>query len=189
MPTCIAGGAKRGRQRPAGTPKNSRRGGVRTLAALLLSGDHQTPGTTPLGTGEKTMRTTITAGILGATITVLVATAAQAGTTTVRTPSIIPDADGYVYCKVDARSKRAIEIVARIVASDGSDVTEFGTGFRATPAATGDGRYYAEETAGSMHDGARWCSASVKNATRGDVHVTLTVYDASGNPVTTVEGN
>jgi hypothetical protein len=132
------------------------------------------------------MRTTMMAGILGAMIAVLGAGVAEAGTTVVRTPSVVPDAGGYVYCKVDARSRRSIEIVAKIVTANGSDVTEFGTGFRASPAATGDGRYYAEETAGSMNDAARSCTASVKNATRGDVNISLTVYDASGNVVSTV---
>jgi hypothetical protein len=132
------------------------------------------------------MRTTMTAGILSAMIAVLGADVARAGTVTVRTPSIVPDTDGYLYCRVDARGQRPIEIVAKIVAADGTDVTEFGTGFRASPAATGDG-YYAEQTAGSLQDGARACSVTVKSARRGNVNVTLTAYDASGNPVATVE--
>jgi hypothetical protein len=133
------------------------------------------------------MRTTMTAGILGTMIAVLGAGVARAGTVTVRTPSIIPDTDGYLYCRVDARGPRPVDVVAKIVATDGTDVTEFGTGFRAGPAATGDG-YYAEETAGSMNDGGRSCTVTVKGARRGDVHVSLTAYDASGNAVTTVQG-
>jgi hypothetical protein len=134
------------------------------------------------------MRTTTMAGILSATLLVLVANVAAAGTLTVRTPSLTPDADGYLYCKVDARGQRPIEIVAKIVASDGTDVTEFGTGFRASPAVTGDG-YYAEQTAGSQNDGARSCIVTVKAATRGNTTVTLTAYDAAGNQVATVNGN
>jgi len=135
------------------------------------------------------MRTTMTAGILGAMIAVLAAGVAEAGTLTVRTPSIVPDPDGYLNCRVEARAPRPIEIVAKIVTGTGTDVTEFGTGFRASPAATGDGRYYAEQTAGSLQDGARACSATVKGARRGDVSVTLTAFDASGNAIATVEGN
>jgi hypothetical protein len=133
------------------------------------------------------MRTTMMAGILSATLTVLGASAAHAGTITVRTPSVTPDADGYLYCRVDARGPRPIEIVAKIVTVDGTDVTEFGTGFRAAPSVTGDS-YYGEETAGSMQDAARSCTASVKGARRGDVQVTLTSYDASGNVIATVQG-
>ena len=134
------------------------------------------------------MRSTMTAGILSAMIAMLGAGVAEAGNVTVRTPSITPDADGYVYCRVDARGPRAMEIVAKIVAANGTDVTEFGTGFRASPEATGDGTYYAEETAGSMNDGARTCTATVKNARRSEIHISLTAYDASGNPIVTVEG-
>jgi hypothetical protein len=134
------------------------------------------------------MRTTITAGILSATIAVLGANVAEAGNVTVRTPSVVPDTDGYVNCRVEARGPRALEIVAKIVTTDGTDVTEFGTGFRASPAATDDGQYYAEETAGSMHDGARSCTATLKNARRAEIQITLTAYDASGTAVATVEG-
>jgi hypothetical protein len=133
------------------------------------------------------MRSTMTAGILSTMIAVLGAGAAEAGTVTVRTPSVVPNADGYVYCRVEARGPRAIDIVAKIVAADGSNVTEFGTGFRASPAATGDG-YYAEETAGSFQDGARSCTATVRGTRRGEVEISLTAFDASGTPVVTVQG-
>ena len=73
------------------------------------------------------------------------------------------------------------------MSSNGTNVTEFGSGFRATPAATGDGLYYAEETAGSLNDSAQFCKASVTGARRGDVHVSLTAFDANGNPTSTVE--
>jgi hypothetical protein len=134
------------------------------------------------------MRTTMTAGILGAMIAILGAGLAEAGNVTVRTPSIVPDTDGYLYCRVDARGPRAMEIVAKIVTANGAIVTEFGTSFRASPEATGDGRYYAEETAGSMNDAARSCTATVRNARRADVNISLTAFDANGNQVATVEG-
>ena len=134
------------------------------------------------------MRTTTTAGIFGTMLVVLGAGIAEARTVTIQTPSIIPDADGYVYCRVEARGPRPLEIVAKVVTAAGADVTEFGTGFRASPAATGDGRYYAEETAGSMYDGARSCSATITGARRGDIDVSLTAFDASGNALATVGG-
>ena len=134
------------------------------------------------------MRTTTTARIFGATLLVLGARTAQAGTLTVRTPAIVPEPGGYVYCRVDARGPRPVQIVAKVVTATGADVTEFGTGFRASPAATGEARYYAEETAGSMHDGARSCVATVTGARRGDVDVSLTAFDEGGNAVATVHG-
>jgi hypothetical protein len=134
------------------------------------------------------MRRTTTTGIFGAMLAVLAAGIAEARTVTVQTPSIVPDADGYVYCRVEARGPRPLEIVAKVVATAGADVTEFGTGFRASPAATGDGRYYAEETAGSMHDGARSCSATITGARRSDIDISLTAFDASGNALATVQG-
>jgi len=134
------------------------------------------------------MRTTMTAGILGAMIAILGAGVAEAGNVTVRTPSIVPDTDGYLYCRVDARGPRPMEIIAKVVTATGAIVTEFGTSFRASPEATGDGRYYAEETAGSMNDGARSCTATVRNARRAEINISLTAFDANGNPVATVEG-
>jgi hypothetical protein len=73
------------------------------------------------------------------------------------------------------------------MSGDGTNVTEFGTGFRASPAATGDGLYHAEETAGSLNEGARYCKVAVTGARRRDVHVSLTAFDADGNPTSTVE--
>ena len=134
------------------------------------------------------MRTTMTAGILGAMIAILGAGVAEAGNVTVRTPSIVPDTGGYLYCRVDARGPRPMAIIAKVVTANGAIVTEFGTSFRASPEATGDGRYYAEETAGSMNDSARSCTATVRNARRADVNISLTAFDANGNQVATVDG-
>ena len=106
---------------------------------------------------------------------------------TVQTPSLAPDPGGYLYCRVVAASTTPIGIVAAIMSSDGTNVTEFGTGFRASPAAPGDGLYHAEETAGSLNDSARYCKATVTDARRRDVHVSLTAFDANGNPTSTVE--
>jgi len=107
---------------------------------------------------------------------------------TVTTPSLVPDPDGYLYCRVVATSTTPIGIVAAIVSSDGTDVTEFGSGFRASPAATDDGRYYAEETAGSLNDSARYCTASVTGARKRNVQVSVTAFDANGEPTGIGEG-
>jgi hypothetical protein len=106
---------------------------------------------------------------------------------TVTTPSLVPDPNGYLECKVTASSTAPMGIVATIMNSDGTNVTEFGSGFRASPAATGNGLYYAEETAGSRDDGARYGKATVTSARRKDVHVSLTAFDANGTPGVTVE--
>ena len=126
------------------------------------------------------------AGVLGAVLVVLGSGGAAAGTLAIRTPSLVPDTDGYLYCQVVAHGPRPIEIVAKIVTAVGTDVTDFGTGFRASPVATRDG-YYAEETAGSLDDGARMCTVTLKGARRRDVDVTLTAHDAGGNVVATVQ--
>src|SRR6266478_5440160 len=90
-------------------------------------------------------------GIMVATVGLAVAVgpSAYAGPhpLTVRIPSLVPDPGGYLYCRVVATSTTPIGIVAAIMSSNGTNVTEFGSGFRASPAATGDGLYYAEETA------------------------------------------
>jgi hypothetical protein len=104
-------------------------------------------------------------------------------TVQVRTASLVPDPDGYLYCKVVATSARPIGIVATIVAADGTDVTDFGTGFRASPDTTGNGDFYAEETAGSLADGARYCQVAVTGARRKDVEVSLTAFDRNGAAV------
>jgi len=106
---------------------------------------------------------------------------------TMSTPSLVPDPDGYLQCTVRATSSTPMKIVATILSGDGTNVTEFGTGFRASPAATGDGLYHAEETAGSLNDGARSCKATVTGARRKDVRVTLEAHDGNGNVTATVE--
>ena len=109
-------------------------------------------------------------------------------TVKVRTASLTPDPNGYLYCNVVATSDTPIGIVATIVSDDGTDVTEFGTGFRASPAATGDGLFHADETAGSLADNARYCKATITGARRDDVTVSLTAFDTNNTPVATVEG-
>jgi len=111
-----------------------------------------------------------------------------ASSLTITTPSLTPDPDGYLYCTVEASGTKPIAIVATVMTDASQDVTEFGTSFRASPAASGDGLYHAEETAGSLNDLARYCKASVTGARRRDVHVSLTAYDVNGNPTATVEG-
>ena len=107
---------------------------------------------------------------------------------TVRTPSLVPDPGGYLNCKVVATGAAPIGIVAHVIAADGGDVTDFGTSFRASPSATADGKYYAEETAGSLADTARSCRAEVTGARRSDITITLQAVDAAGNPGATVVG-
>ena len=122
-------------------------------------------------------------------LAVALRSAAYAGgqTLTLSTPSLAPDPNGYLYCKVVASSKTPIGIIASIRGEDGTNLTEFGSGWRVSPAATTDGRYYAEETAGSMNDGARFCEVTVVGARKRDVHVSLTAFDANGNSVATVD--
>jgi hypothetical protein len=64
--------------------------------------------------------------------------------------------------------------------SDGTNVTEFSSGFRASPAATGNGLYYAEETAGALDDSARYCKVTVTGARRKDVQLKLDDGEQAG---------
>lgn len=105
---------------------------------------------------------------------------------TLVTPALVPMAGGYLECEVTATSRTPIGIVASILAADGTTVTDFGTGFRASPDLYGDGLYHADETAGSIHSTARYCTATVSNARRKDVEVTLTSYDQTQRVVATV---
>src|SRR5690349_21067880 len=68
---------------------------------------------------------------------------------TVITPSLVPNPNGYLECKVTATSTTPIGIVAVIKTRSGENVTDYGNGFRASPAASGD-VYRADETVGSL---------------------------------------
>ena len=74
---------------------------------------------------------------------------------TLATAALTPDPGGYVYCKVVVTSTTPIGITARIIDDSGTNVTEFGSSWRVSPSATADGRFYAEETAGSFSPGIR----------------------------------
>src|SRR5438094_983186 len=113
-----------------------------------------------------------------ATVVVAVAAGASGASplVTVKTPALVAEPGGYLNCTVKAKGTSPIGIVATILRRDGIDVTAFGTGFRASPDATGDGFYHAEETAGavgSSADEACFCKAIVTGAWMKDVHVTL----------------
>lgn len=128
----------------------------------------------------------VAGGMLG--VALVGAAPAGARTLAMCTPPLAPDASGYLYCTVRATSRVPIGIVAHIMSGAGVDVTEFGTGFRASPEVTGDG-YYAEETAGSLADDARYCTATVDGVQqKRDVHVALKAFDTQGNAVATVTG-
>jgi hypothetical protein len=58
----------------------------------------------------------------------------------------------YLFCNVEATSATPIGVVAKIVSRDGTNVTDFGSGYRASPAAADDGLYHATETAGSIDE-------------------------------------
>lgn len=106
--------------------------------------------------------------------------AADAETTvTMRTRSLVPSRNGYLSCKVTATSPTPIGIVATIKSAKGANVTEFSTGFRASPEVTGDGLFYGEESAGSLNDRARYCEVTVTGAQAENVHVTLAACDAN----------
>jgi hypothetical protein len=109
-----------------------------------------------------------------------------------RTAALTAPAGGYLYCKVTASSTKPIGIVATIVDAQRRNLTAYGSGFRASPEATDDGRYYAEETAGTVPDasGAEItgsCRADVTDARRADITITLTAFDASGEEVRSLE--
>jgi hypothetical protein len=129
---------------------------------------------------------TVAAGVLG--VALIGDAPAGARTLTMCTPAIVPDASGYLNCTVRATSRSPIGIVARIMSGAGVDVTEFGTGFRASPDLTGHG-YYAEETAGSLADDARYCKATIDGVrAKGGVDISLTAFDQHGAAVATVNG-
>jgi len=132
-----------------------------------------------------------------ATIGLALLTGSTAQAFSVSTPWLVPDPDavpgdpntgGYLYCLVVATSKTAMGITAKITSDVGTDVTEFGSGFRASPGVVVPDRFYAEETSGSFNDGARYCKATIAGARRRDVTVTVTLkaYDKDGNVVATI---
>ena len=133
-------------------------------------------------------RTTSRIAVMVTTMGVVLAVggSAQAGIT-IRTPSLTPDPNGYVQCRVTATSTTPIGIVAAVMTADRTNVTEFGTGFRSSPAANADGLYHADETAGSFNNVARYCKATVSGARRRDVTVILTSYDANYVPIGSVQ--
>jgi hypothetical protein len=119
-------------------------------------------------------------GIVVAVGLALTAGRSTAHALTVNTPSLAYSPGGYLECTVKATSTAPIGIVAKIVMRDGTNVTEFGTGFRSSPSVTSDGLYYAEETAGSFSEDASYCKASLTGARRSDVNVTLEAFDKDG---------
>jgi len=137
---------------------------------------------------HKSARVAIAVGTIALALALALDSSAHAGSRwAVSTPSLVPDPGGYLYCKVVATSTRPIGITAAIISDARTEVTEFGSGWRVSPAATDDGRFHAEQTAGSYDDSARYCKAVVKDARKSDVHVSLTAFDANGNPGATVE--
>ncbi len=128
----------------------------------------------------------LAAGVLG--LALIGNASADTRTLTMCTSAIVPDSGGYLYCTVRATGGSPIGIVARIMSGAGVDVTEFGTGFRASPDVTANG-YYAEETADSLADEARYCRATVDGVRRkNDVQISLTAFDQHGAAVATVSG-
>jgi len=134
-----------------------------------------------LGTVGAVKRMSSRIGIVVAMVGVaLTAGPSTAHGLTVNTPSLAYSPGGYLECTVKATSTAPIGIVAKIVMRDGTNVTEFGTGFRASPLVTSDGLYHAEETAGSFSQDASYCKASLTGARRKDVSVTLEAFDKDG---------
>jgi hypothetical protein len=147
--------------------------------------------------GRAMMRKSSRFTVAVATIGLALVASSGAQAFTLRTPSLVPDPDkvpgdpstgGYLYCQVKVTSKTPIGITAKIISETGTDVTEFGSGFRASPGVMIPDRFYAEETSGSFKDNARYCKVSITGAYRRDVQtLSLTAYDAKGDPIATVE--
>jgi len=126
----------------------------------------------------RTSQTRIGATILG----VLVATgvAAEPPALTITSASIRPDADGYVYCVVVATAHKPIDMATSLVTASGADVTGFGSSLRASPLGSEDGRYHAEDGAGTFDDGESHCRVVVNNLRRQDISVVVTSHDQNG---------
>jgi hypothetical protein len=123
------------------------------------------------------------AGLIGLALAPIPVSAGQGRAVTKRTPSLTAPAGGYLYCRVIATSTGPIGIIATIVDAQRTNVTAYGTGFRASPEATDDGRYYAEETAGTVVPATGRCRAEVTGARRPDIVVTLTAFGPNGEEV------
>ena len=140
------------------------------------------------GMGETTMARNVSrrvfalAGLLGLIAFGDPVSAAENHPSVVRTRSLIPPPDGYLYCVVSASSTTPIGIIARILNEGRADITAYGSSFRASPDVTGD-LYYAEETAGTVIDDAGFCEGMVTGARKGNVHVKLTAHEADGQKV------
>jgi hypothetical protein len=102
---------------------------------------------------------------------------------TQKTPSLIQDPEGYLYCRVVATSTKPIGITAYIISDARSNVTGFGYGSRVNT----ENGFEAEETAGSFnHDSVRYyCRVSVTGARKRDVQVSLSAFDKEGVPIGT----
>ena len=111
-----------------------------------------------------------------ATVGLALAASPSAHAFTLKT-RVTPGPEGYVYCKVCATSKTPIGITASIISDTGTNVTDFGSGFHASPGVVVEGLFYAEETAGSFDGSASYCKATVTGARRSDVHVSLDAND------------
>ena len=93
----------------------------------------------------------------------------------------------YLGCKVTATSLTPIGIVTVIATRKDTNVTEFASGFRGSPAGRDDDLYYAEEVAGSSDQNAWSCIATVTGAEGADVHIWLVAFDAQGALLAAVE--
>ena len=102
-------------------------------------------------------------------------------TVTVRTAALTPDPAGYLFCSVRADSATSVDVTTRIIAVDGTDVTEFGSSFVASPSVSDDGRYHIDNDMGSMRDDARYCEVTIRRARKRDLHVAVTLESRDAN--------
>ena len=137
--------------------------------------------------GLKTWRLVVAAGLLGLNLAETPAWAAPPRAVTMSTQSLTPPEGGYLHCLTIATSTGPIGIVARVLDEQGQNLTAYGTSYRASPDVTGNGLYYAEETAGTVTDIAGHCEVDVTNARKRDVHVIFTAHDVDDQEVDRVE--
>jgi hypothetical protein len=103
------------------------------------------------------------------------AAGAQAETVTMRTEPLRRPDGGYVYCVVEAHSSAAINMVTTIVTRGGANVTAFGSSFVSSPAVNDDGRFHADNTAGSLDKRTVACEVTASsNAPIGDLKIDVT---------------